>query len=78
MPLTALAVEVLDKPDNLNVTVELAGAVLDGLATETLGFTVEAVDASVTSATIRLRVTTAEAPPVDIPVQVASWRCGPN
>lgn len=69
VPLTGLWVEVVDGPASLQIDVDALDAGLDGLATQSLSFSVTATDASVVSATFKLRIHTAEAPTVDVPVQ---------
>jgi autotransporter-associated beta strand protein len=71
LPLTNLAATVLGAPANLNVSVALpADPTLGGLETKTLTLTVTAADATVTSAALTLRLTTAEGATLDVPVAV--------
>ena len=70
LPLTGLSVSTANVPANLNVTAGLAGAVttLAALGTVALDFTAEALDASTTSGTFEILISSNEAPTITIPI----------
>jgi hypothetical protein len=68
--LTGMSASILSKPANVTVDLILNTNVLTGNATNMLGYTVTANDASTTGGTVLARVTSAEGASVDIPFQV--------
>ena len=71
VPLTGLAVQSLDAPGNLEVTVSLGGAdTLEALGELAVSYEIAATDASVTETAFTIRVTSAEGASVDVPVAV--------
>ncbi len=70
VPLTALAVEVLDASANLQVMAALAegATTLASMGTLALNYSVRATDPSVLGGTFRLRITSVEAPAVIVPI----------
>ncbi|MBN1912670.1 MAG: hypothetical protein JW818_23310, partial [Pirellulales bacterium] len=68
--LTGLNYTLLDVPANLNVSVELPTTTLGPLDDFLVDFEVEALDASVPTATLTIRLTSAEGVTVDVPVEV--------
>ena len=66
VPLTGLAVEVLEKPANLTVETTLGATTLPGVAEVPLDYTVRATDASLPGGLVRLRVSSREGAAVEI------------
>jgi len=72
VPLTGLTAQVLNVPKNLKVTYSFDGnfgGTLSGMGTESLTLLVQALDASVTSGTFTVRITSAEGITLDVPVK---------
>lgn len=71
VPITGLTAEVIDAPENFEVNVSLANSTqIDPLSTLSLEYTLTATDASVLRGPVKLRVSSAEAPPTDITLNV--------
>lgn len=70
VPLTGVTVTVLDVPANLQVTAEIAGGAttLPAMGTLALNYSVTALSSANPTATFRLRISSAEAPAIDVPV----------
>ena len=77
--LSGLSIAIADNPDNLDVELTPpASSDLAGDATAAFSFHIVAKDASVTSGTVTLRVTTAEASTVDVPIEFTVTPLVPN
>ena len=71
VPLTGVTVEIIgDVAENLGVVLAPVSTFLGGSATQTVSFTISAADASVLNSSFTIRVSSAEAPSIDIPVNV--------
>jgi len=79
VPLQGLTWEVLNAPASLDVTVELpAGNELGGLGTLPVAYEVTALDASVPSTTLTVRLTTLEGVSIDVPLSVRVTALAPE
>lgn len=76
--LTGLSVTVLDAPPNVVLTADLDGDRLPGHGVARLSYTALAVDASVSRASARLRVTSAEGASTDLVFELRVERLAPR
>ncbi|MCB1126245.1 MAG: hypothetical protein KDM81_07100, partial [Verrucomicrobiae bacterium] len=60
IPITGLAVEVVEKPDNMTVETTLGSTTLPGVGEVALNYTVSALDATIHGGLVRLRISSNE------------------